>query len=129
MRIERAIALRERYCVTMADTLSALESFHGSSTQLNVELARRVYEPLKALRAPAWVKAYLDGYLKARMDSLYREKLVFGAWIDGRFYSNQRKRADYYESAGLSPQIFAERSAGRAGHYWADKPDSEFFTS
>ena len=64
-------------------------------------------------KCPKWVIEYFRGYHAALIDSLYRECLVFGGFVDGRFYSTHRTRSDYYEKHGIEPCKFARR-----GHYW-----------
>lgn len=129
MRIEKSIKLRDESRMRLCDIMSHAESFGLSSAEINKSILEKVFRPLRERKAPYWVETYLQGVLKEKMDSLYRDKLVFGAWIEGKFFSNQRKRPDYYEAQGLSPSIYCEKSRNLVGHYWAHKPEKVFFRS
>ena len=129
MRLERAIRLRDEMQRRVASYIQTASFCWQTSETLNQNMRFGVYQPLVKMRAPHWIKTYVDGYLKARMDSLYQEKLVFGAWLDGVFYSSHSTRPDYYEKLGKPANIFAEESSGLTGHYWAEKPERPFFVS
>ena len=97
---------------------------------LSAEMEQNRQEALARLgvyKAPRWVQAYLSGYWRAKIAEAYRCDLVYGAIVDGRFYSTHRDRADYYEKNGIEPAAFAEHNPTK-GHYWA-KSLRPFFVS
>lgn len=117
MKIELALKKRDSALISLRDLYSHAKHFGLTSAEITQRYCVSVLP--KLAKTPAWCRNYIDGYRRALDDSLYAENLVFGCWIDGKFYSNQRKRADYYETQGLNPQIYCERSQNRTGHYWA----------
>jgi hypothetical protein len=119
MEITRALKLRDQAVSSLRDLYSLAASCGLSSSQINEEYSH-ILERLA--KAPGWVRAYLDGYRAALTEEAYRNKLVYGTFINGQFYSTHRNREDYYEKQGLSPQIFSEEHdrSKACGHYWAD---------
>jgi hypothetical protein len=118
MRIEQALALRDRGVTVLCDCYSIAKTCGLTSADMETR-KRESLSRLGISKAPQWVRSYLDGYWRAVMAQAYRFDLVFGAYHEGRFYSNQRKRADYYETAGLEPRVFAEANPTK-GHYWTE---------
>jgi hypothetical protein len=83
---------------------------------------------MQKAKAPRWAIAHVYGYSQACMASLYREALVYGGFVDGKFMSTHSNRADYYEKNGIAPSDFAQ--AGKnTGHYWIADTSRPFFTS
>lgn len=127
MNINTALKKREQAVTSLRDLYSHAASCGLLSSQINEEY-NRILARLE--KCPRWVRNYLDGYRAALTDESYRTKLVYGAMVNGRFYSTHRNRDDYYEKNGLSPGIFSEEhdKSETKGHFWADslKP---FFTS
>ena len=118
MRIETALQRKARAVMQLRDLFSSAESFGMTSAALN-ERVKTIRETTLA-KCPHWVHAHVDGYREALTDSLYRRSLMFGGFVDGRFYSTHRTRPDYYESNGIAPADFADD--GRVqdrGHYWS----------
>lgn len=68
---------------------------------------------------PRYMREYAQGVADTLIDALYRSELVFGAWIDGVFYSTHSTRPDYYGKHGLEPSFYAAASQDLTGHYWA----------
>ncbi len=119
---------RQRDAVARLSSLFSVAPISGmTSADMNQEFARILEQTGPG--APRWLQSYLLGRRDAMVDSLYRDSLMYGGWIDGVFYSTHRKRADYYGKHGISPAEYAE--AGRVterGHYWTttDTPRAFF---
>lgn len=119
MRIERALAIRDRAKTRLRDVYSSAELGGYTSREIseNVASIRGDYP-----KAPGWVWSYIDGYEQALRDELYRSQLIFGGFVDGVFYSTHSNRDDYYGKHGISALEYSDngRVTGR-GHYW--KPE------
>lgn len=126
MQITRALKIRDAARMAVADIFSSAARF-GLPHDVMLQRRNEAYERHGVAKAPRWVSAFLDGYWNARQEQAYRDSLVYGAIIDGRFYSTHSNRTDYYEKNGIAPSAFAQDNPTK-GHYWADslKP---FFTS
>jgi hypothetical protein len=124
MDISLALRRRDRAVSNLRDLYSRAEHFGLLSSQINDE-----YNVILANlgKAPQWVRQYLDGYRAALTEQAYRQQLVYGAIIDGHFFSTHRDREDYYEKSGIEPRAFADDNPTK-GHYWRNnlKP---FFVS
>lgn len=120
MQIKSALKHRDRAIERVRDLYSSAEQFGLPSDTINERYCDILQSELPAGKAPGWTRSFVDGYRKALIDNLYRSSLVYGAFIDGKFYSTHRNRDDYYEKQGLSARIFAEEhDKAVAGHYWA----------
>lgn len=125
MRINRAIAIQTECRNNLIGLYSQARAFclpHSAMMEQRAEIYA------KTAKAPSYVRAYLQGYCEALSAELYRDALVYGAWMNGSFYSTHRDRADYYEKFGMSARIFAETEKLNAGHYWAKDVSKPFFT-
>ena len=85
---------------------------------------------MRKSKAPQWTIAYVKGYHQCLRDVLYGSSLVFGAWVDGKFYSTHRDRDDYYEKQGINACDYAVMTQSNAsvGHYWAHNVSKPYFT-
>lgn len=106
------------------DAYSSARHFHSISTKLT---EKTIQIETDMGNVPYYVRSYVRGYADAMTDQLYRDALVYGAWVDGTFYSTHRSRADYYETLGMSPRDFGVLPATLRGHFWADKPSCPWF--
>jgi hypothetical protein len=84
---------------------------------------------------PQYMREYVRGIDHYLLSDLYRVRidgaaplLVFGGWIDGKFYSTHSNRADYYQNQGIEPSDFSKLSENKVTHYWAHKTDKPFGT-
>ena len=116
MRIERALRLRENAKNNYRDIFSSARHF-GLSHAVMLERRGHVLDGLG--KAPHWVKAYLEGYWQALQEQAYADSLVYGAIINGTFYSTHRDRSDYYEAHGIEPSAYAADNPTK-GHYWRE---------
>lgn len=119
MRIEKALACRDRLKGRISDIYSMAVIAGMTSSEINAAcLSARAAMP-KGI--PAWVEAWADGYQAALQDRLYDSCLVFGGYVEGRFYSTYSWRPDYYGKHGIEPRDYADngRVKGR-GHYWRE---------
>ena len=131
MRTTTALARQNRAVMQLRDLYSMAESFGMDSASLHSAEMKIQGETLA--KCPAWTRSHFDGYRRALMDSLYSRALIFGGFVDGRFYSTHRNRPDYYETNGITPADYSDDGRVLArGHYWAPKGDASprpFFTS
>ena len=116
MKIEKALKLRERAKNNYRDIFSSARHF-GHSHTVMLEKRASVLDGLS--KAPYWVKAYLEGYWQALQDQAYADALIYGAIINGQFYSTHHDRPDYYEVHGIEPSAFASDNPTK-GHYWTN---------
>ena len=116
--IDLALRKRDRALTRLIDLYSRARQYGALYSQLHGDFLEIITKECNG--APQWVKEFLRGYERALNDNLYREFLTFGCYIDGKFYSNDSKRADYYETQGMSARIYCEKSTGNKtiGHYW-----------
>lgn len=118
MRIERALKMRDAGKSHYAEIFRSAKHFGLSHAEM-LTRRRLTLDLLNKHDAPHWVKAYLEGYWQCLQDQAYLADLVYGAMIDGRFYSTHSNRPDYYEKYGIEPSAFAKDNNTK-GHYWAD---------
>lgn len=119
MKIERALKLRDSLKTRIADIYS-MAILSGMTSQEINSAVMSAYAELPAA-TPQWVKSYCDGVRAALQDSLYADCLVFGGFVNGRFYSTHRNRPDYYEKHGIDAVEYADNGKVTArGHYWRD---------
>lgn len=111
MRIERSLAMRDTAKVRVADAFSVARLIGATHGDL-LEMVQKA----KPVRAPHWVKSYIDGYQAACTDELYRSHLFFGGWIGEHIYSTDSGRADYY--GRVFDSVYWMNNAKRLGHYW-----------
>jgi hypothetical protein len=124
MKIETALKRRAALCVTLRDTYAMASDFGLASTDLYAR-CRTAYATAMANKAPQWIREYADGYRQALMDAAYRNDLVFGGFVDGKFYSTHRDRADYYAKNGIEPSAYADDDVvTQRGHYWVKSVDA-----
>ena len=118
MRIAVALRKRDWALSRMKDIYSRATHYGLTSAAINEEVAA-VWESLNAVKAPSWIKSYLEGWRAAQTDNLYREHLVFGGKVEGVFYSTHHDRTDYYEKNGIAPCDYADDGRVKdRGHYW-----------
>jgi len=120
MNIDRALRVRDSLKTRVNDLYSCARLSGMTGDAINSAMQTLRADCPK--RTPQWVFSYIDGYRDALQSDLYANWLVFGGYIDGVFYSNQRKRDDYYEKHGIEPVDYADN--GRVlnrGHYWSDR--------
>jgi hypothetical protein len=124
MNIGTALKQRDQAVSSLRDLFARAAMFGLPSSQINEEY-NFILERIS--KAPRWVRAHLDGYRASLTDSAYRNQLVYGAYLNGRFYSTHHERDDYYAKNGIEPRAFADPNPTK-GHYWRDslKP---FFVS
>jgi hypothetical protein len=132
MKIERALGIRGRELQRVKEMYAVARIMGKTNGQLS-NVIRGIYERMTEQKTPQWVVSYVKGYEMALRDNLYQQHLMFGAIIDGAFYSTHSDRADYYENAGLSASVYNEKTTGNEtiGHYWkcdAGKMPKPFFT-
>jgi hypothetical protein len=113
MNIKRAVALQFETVARIADCYSAARSF-ALTHQALMERKQAVRASLPKT-TPGWVKSYIDGYDACLLSHTIRDQLVYGAWSDGRFYSNDKHSPDYVETQGITWQAFGGMNPGL---YW-----------
>ena len=122
MKIDRAINLQMQMLQRIKDIYSTAEIMGLSSDQISERINAQVYAHLAEKKAPQWLISFIRGYQTCVIDNLYSNKLVFGIWYDGVFYSTHRDREDYYEKCGISANEFniAISNVNNPGHYWKE---------
>lgn len=124
--IKKALSMRSNAVTAVRDLYSTATAFKLTANEINIRF--RAIVGAKLGKAPHWAKSYVEGYRQCLNDELYRSALVFGCWVDGKFYSNHRNRADYYETQGMSPSIYSDASDnGTRGHYWMADTSKPYF--
>jgi hypothetical protein len=108
----------------LTDCRMALESLYSQARSFGMEsreMDKRKNEILaRANKAPQWVRAYLKGFFEGYTKANQHSDIVYGRFIEGKFYTVNRDRADYYEKHGIEPRAFAEsEDNGTLGLYWA----------
>lgn len=126
MRIETSLRRRDRAITQLHDLYSMAAMCGMTSAALNDGVGK-IRETTLA-KCPTWARAYVDGYRAALDAGLYRDSLMFGGFVDGRFYSTHRDRPDYYETNGIAPADYADNGKVSArGHYWKTTRDPKPF--
>ena len=116
--LDRALRVQTDFCLKLRD----LYSTAASCSMAHSAICERWNDILAAMPkgTPEWVRSYLNGYRDCLTANLYREHLVFGGMVDGRFYSTHRNRDDYYEANGIEPSAYADNGRVKdRGHYWS----------
>ncbi len=123
MRIETALKRRDRAISNLRDQFSSAAMFGTPSSVMNGRYADLCKVVLA--KTPHWVRSYVDGYRAALTEQAYRTELVFGGFVEGKFYSVHRDRADYYERNGIEPRDYADDGlVVERGHYWRQSIDA-----
>lgn len=130
MRISTALVARDHAIRQTRYLYSAAKLYCPTAAQMDSDFAA-ILATMRKSKAPQWAIAYVKGYRHCLRDSLYESALVFGAWIDGKFYSTYRSRDDYYEKQGINASDYAAMTQSNAsvGHYWAHNVSKPYFTS
>ena len=116
MRIKTALRKRDAAVRRLRDLYSSAEHFGLPSATIN-DRFHAIVESIG--KHPAWVRAYLDGWRAALGEQAYRNDLVFGGFVDDKFYSTHHDREDYYEKHGISARDYADDGrVAKRGHYW-----------
>ena len=119
MRIERALAVRDRLKTRISDIYSMAAICAMTHADINAAVASARADVPKG--TPQWVFSYADGFRAALQDRLYDSCLVYGGFVNGRFYSTHSNRPDYYEKHGIEPSAFADNGTVKGrGHYWRE---------
>ncbi len=123
MRIETALKRRDRAISNLRDQFSSAAMFGTPSSIMNEHYGEICSTTLA--KTPHWVRCYVDGYRAGLTEQAYRTELVFGGFVDGRFYSTHRGRPDYYETNGINPCDYADDGrVQERGHYWRRSIDA-----
>lgn len=110
-----AANLHHKAFIRMKDEISIALMLRLPSFKMN-EILPDLFRAHPKLRQ--WDKAYFEGYYKAVIDELYRNRLTHGGFYNGRFYSTDSSRSDYYGHCGIAPEYW--HSANNKGHYWLE---------
>ena len=79
--VRQSLNRRDKAISDLQYLYSRAESFGFTSQKINEEYSKIIPQ------APAWVRAYVDGYRRALDDALYRDKLEFCYIHEGIRYS------------------------------------------
>jgi len=91
-----------------------------------LENAKKIRSNLE--KCPGWVTDYVRGYEAALFARLFEAApnnppaLVFGTFIDDKFYSVHKDRPDYYGKHGIEPKDMPEDGRHHWGHLNPPKP-------
>jgi hypothetical protein len=119
MRITDSLKKRDRIIGRVDDAFGCAVSFKLTSRQLTERL---IAAEQSEGRVPAWVSAYVNGYVRAKTDALART-MIYGAWLDHSFYdATNRESPCYVENRGITWQKFGEitdkNPDSMVGHWW-----------
>lgn len=131
MKLARAVALQSETENALRECYSTAKHFGFTSREMELRKGE-VLLRYGIAKGPRWLKSHLSGYWKAILDTNRHADLVYGMFIEGRFYSTHRNRPDYYGNHGIEPRAFADSDHSTAGHYWTDLVQGErkpFFVS
>lgn len=119
MRVETIVTRRNILATGLRGIVSSAEMFSQTHDEL-LQSRQKLFDAYNYAKLPYYAKSYLSGIFEQLSYDLYRTNLVFGCYIEGKFYSAHSNRADYYEKQGKSARIYADESNnGTRGHYWA----------
>lgn len=114
MKIETSLNARDR-AIRQLNEVYTHASIVGMDSKALQEKIISIFNSVKSY--PQWVRAYVKGYDKCKNDYMYQNHLVFGAYVNGEFYSTHSDRPDYYQKHGISPIEF-NTNHNQSGHYW-----------
>ena len=115
MKLDTAIKRQHEVAHAIRDVYAMAKIVGLTSTEINERINKIKAERLNG--APRWVWAHVAGVEDQIRIDLYSRFLMFGAYVNGVFYSTHRDRPDYYEKHGISPRVFSEQKE-TSGHYW-----------
>ena len=116
MKLETSINRQHEVAQAVREIFEMAKIVGLTSDEINLRLNKVKSERLKG--APRWVWSHVAGIEDQIRLDLYSSFLIFGAYVNGVFYSTQRGRSDYYEKHGISPRVFSEQKS-TSGHYWS----------
>ncbi len=109
MRITTALKVRDRGREAIRSIFSSAAHF-GTPHSVMLERRKEAFERIGVLKAPTWVRHYLNGIWDQCQQQAYANDLVFGGMIDGKFYSTHSDRDDYYEKHGFEPRDYLRQT-------------------
>lgn len=114
---------RDRARRQLIDLISTAKFCGITSKELNDKYIK-ILESVK--HCPQWVREYLRGYHECQLAEIYSNCLMFGGYVNGKFYSTHSKREDYYQKHGIEPSAF-NGLAKNTGHYWTTTKEPKPF--
>ena len=117
MNIKRALNIKNTARTALIDLFSEANHF-GFTHDKMLDRRNEIYRDLGLYKCPQWVRSYLEGYWECLQQHAYQHDLVYGAIVDGTFYSTYHHRDDYYQKHGILPSAFAAENPTK-GHYWS----------
>lgn len=123
--IKRNLTKLDEAIMSIRDLYSEAKIAHLTSRKVSEKVA----DIMNSIAdCPVWVRRFVMGYETCLVHNLYDTSLVFGCWIDGKFYSNVSSRNDYYQKQGKTASIYSvESNNGTLGHYWSDDVSKPYF--
>lgn len=114
MKVETSLNARDRAIRQLNEIYShaAIVGMDSKALQSKViEIQSRVKS------YPQWVRAYVKGYESCKSDFIFKNQLIHGGFINGKFCSTHSHRDDYYQKQGITPEMWLKESYW-LGFYW-----------
>lgn len=121
-RIEQTLKIRDRMASAIRELYSMAEICKWSHSKI-LEYKQDKFS--KFPKVPRWVNCYVSGIEDEIRKNLYKDKLIFGGYVDGQFMSAWRDHAEYYEAKGITAQEYNEK-VQNPSHYWASPVNGEY---
>lgn len=87
--MDRAFSLQSELLRRAAAIHSQAISFKMASEDISREVRERLYNSSEWKRAPRWVHSYVEGYMQARRENIYRHHMMWMLWLDGRLLTSK----------------------------------------
>ena len=116
MKLSTTVNKKDSAVRNSVDVVSAATFYGQTSKDLHEKLRTLVVAMGKA---PEWAKEYVRGYQDCLVKALHLTVLIHGGYIDGKFVSTFKQRADYYEKLGFGAKEFNDRATNK-GIYWEE---------
>jgi hypothetical protein len=86
---DRAYRIQEKMVARIADIYSNAKHFHQTHDTILENMSSKVWNDPELKKAPAYVRGYLMGYLKAISESLWNNNLVWVLSCDGKLITSK----------------------------------------
>jgi hypothetical protein len=122
-RLETSLRRKERLKRDIVDLFSRCRSFHWPQDKF-LQGRDAIYSSDDWVRAPQWVKSWLQGYMTALMENMERHEHAFSYEIDGK-----RMLLTDPEYKAMSPREVHEKWSHTGALVWKDDRNRIWFQS
>ena len=129
MKIDRQVSLKRETAIRIRDAFRAA-TFHCPTS---AEMTARLNEITASWPkdTPNHIKDYIAGFIDALQTEMIDSLVIYGGIYEGKFYSVNSARDDYYGKAGISPldwSLASHKSTIKdMGLYWAKDTSKLYF--